>query len=287
MSGTIAWDSQPMDKWCQRYAQGKFVLLDGKSTHFIEKGEGEPVILIHGFNMDVNTWLLNIDTLAKKYKIYALDLWGFGFSTREPLEVGYELFVQQVHLFMETQGIRKASLVGHSMGGGTAIQYCLLHPEKVNKLVLVDTTGFPNPLPFRAKIFNLPGVGETLLRLKTDRIRRKNLEDLWIHNTEMLTDPLFERFTRFQKIEGTSKVMLAVLRKEFFHTLGSEIQQLGTMNIPTMIVWGRNDKSVPLEIGKTISQILEGSRFQVIDHAGHLPNFECPDQFNDLVAGFL
>ena len=83
MASFIPWDSQPLSEWAQKHARGKFIDLDGYQTHYIERGDGEPVILIHGFFYDSHMWDENIDALAEHYRVYALDLWGFGYSTRE------------------------------------------------------------------------------------------------------------------------------------------------------------------------------------------------------------
>ena len=117
MAEFIPWNSLSLEEGRQMVAHGKFIDLNGRSTHYIEAGTGEPLILIHGFNMDLNTWMNNMEFLGAGHKVYALDLWGFGYSTREPLDYGFELIVEQVHLFMETLSIEKATLFGHSMGG--------------------------------------------------------------------------------------------------------------------------------------------------------------------------
>ncbi|NIR25675.1 MAG: alpha/beta fold hydrolase, partial [Gammaproteobacteria bacterium] len=229
MSEFIRWDSQSLDVWASKYAQGKFIDLDGRTTHYIEQGEGEPIILLHGFFYDSYLWASNIDALAETFKVYALDLWGFGYSTREPLDYGYPLYADQVLLFMDGLGIQRASLVGQSMGGGTAILFCVQHRQRVNKLLLVDPAGMPNPLPLTGKFFNLPGVGEFLLDLSTNAVRRKNLADFWIHNQELITESYFEHVTRFHKIKGTTQASLTVLRKQFFDKLSNEIHRLATM----------------------------------------------------------
>ena len=163
MSDFVKWNSQPLHEWVKEFAEGDFIDLSGKSAHFVERGQGAPVLLIHGFNLDWHTWTRNIDALAAHFKVYAPDLWGQGYSTREPMDYGYALFSEQIRMFMDALGIEKASLVGHSMGGGTSIVFPLSHRERVEKLVLVDSTGIPNPLPFRSRIFRLPGVAEFLL----------------------------------------------------------------------------------------------------------------------------
>jgi len=287
MSDFIPWSSQPLDLWSSKYAQGNYIDLDGRRTHYIEKGEGEPVILLHGFNYDSYLWAENIDALAQRFKVYALDLWGFGYSTREPLDYGYQLYAEQVLLFMESLGIPSASLVGQSMGGGTAMLFCVQHRQRVNKLVLVDPAGLPNPLPLMAKFFNLKGVGEFFSGLKTDAIRKKGLRDLFIYNNELLTDDYFENATRSQKIENSTQVGMTILRKQFFDKLSDEISHLAEVDVPILLVWGREDQAIPLRVGQEMHRILKGARFEVLDNAGHVPNFERAEDFNRLAVNFL
>jgi len=251
MSEFIPWNSQPLDEWAERYAEGDFVDLAGRRTHFVERGEGKP-LLLHGFNLDLHTWMKNLDQLAAHFKVYAPDLWGQGYSTRQPLDYGYDLFEEQLRLFMEALEIPKASLVGHSMGGGTSIVFSLKNPEKVDKLILTDSTGIPTELPFRAKVFRLKGVAEFLMSRNTDRVRRMNMEDVWIYNSESMTDDDYNNFVRYQKVQDTTEALLSILRKNFFNTLEEQIQELGRLYIPTLIIWGREDVSLPVNCGQTM-----------------------------------
>jgi pimeloyl-ACP methyl ester carboxylesterase len=287
MSEFIPWNSQPLDEWAERYAEGDFVDLAGRRTHFVERGEGKPLLLLHGFNLDLHTWMKNLDQLAAHFKVYAPDLWGQGYSTRQPLDYGYDLFEEQLRLFMEALEIPKASLVGHSMGGGTSIVFSLKNPEKVDKLILTDSTGIPTELPFRAKVFRLKGVAEFLMSRNTDRVRRMNMEDVWIYNSESMTDDDYNNFVRYQKVQDTTEALLSILRKDFFNTLEEQIQELGWLYIPTLIIWGREDVSLPVNCGQTMHGLMSGSKLKILDNAGHLANFDQPDQFNELVIDFL
>jgi pimeloyl-ACP methyl ester carboxylesterase len=287
MTEFIPWNSQPLDEWAKKYAAGKFIDLDGYSTHYIEKGEGEPVILIHGFLYNSYTWNNNIDALADRFKVYALDLWGFGYSTREPLDYGYPLYADQLLKFMDALNIQKASLVGHSMGGGTCIFFSVQHRERVNKVILVDPAGMPNPLPLIGKIANLPKVGEFLLGLKGNFYREMVLSTTFIYDKGFITDSYFENVTRFHKIKGTTEVLLKILRKQFFHTLLDEIRRLGEIDVSILIIWGRHDKAVPFERGQEMHKILRGSRLEIFEQMGHCPHDEQSQKFNQLALDFL
>ncbi len=287
MNEYVPWNSQPLDLWSNKYAEGISVDLSGRRTHYLDQGEGNPVILIHGFFYDACIWGANLTALARHFKVYAPDLWGFGYSTREPLDYNYTLFADQLRQFIDHLGLERVSLVGQSMGGGTAIRFCIDHPERVDKLILVDSTGVPHPMPVTGKIFNIPKVGEFLLGLKSDVVRRKNLGDFWIHNKRMLTENYFNQVTRFQKIKGTTEVLMTILRKDFFHTLEEEIKCLGEMDIPVLIVWGREDRAIPLYRGQQMHQMIKRSWLKIINDAGHVPNYEDAVAFNSMAIEFL
>jgi len=287
MSTYIPWDSQSLDEWSQKYATGKFIDINGRRTHFLEKGSGETVILIHGFFYDTYTWHKNIDALASKFKVYAPDLWGFGYSTREPLDYDYSLYAEQLLLFMDALAIGKASIIGHSMGGGTAIFFANHHRDRVNKLVLVGAAGMPNPLSLLGKITNLPGVGELIYGMRGNLMRRVALKTNWIHDASMITKEYLDNVTRFHQIRGSNDVMLKILRKQFFNTIPEEVRELGGKGIPTLMVWGKHDKAVPLERGIEMHDLIKESRLEVFDNAGHNPHDERADGFNPMVIDFL
>ena len=153
--------------------------------------------------------------------------------------------------------------------------------------MLVGSVGIRRRLPLRARLFTLPRIPELLMGLNTNLVRKKNLRDYWVHNPELLTNECFERFSLHQKIEGSTRAALNILRRDFFNTLDEEIHALAELNVPALIVWGRHDRSVPLESGQTMHRILRGSRLEILEDAGHLPNFEQPDLFNELAVEFL
>lgn len=288
----VKWESQSLDEWTKKHAKGKFVNLEGHKTHYLEQGDNQPdknpVILLHGFFYDSFMWASNIDTIAKTHKVYAPELWGFGYSTRQLMDYSYELYAKQLLLFMDELGIQQASLIGQSLGGGIVIKFATEHPDRVDKLVLVDAAGMPNKLPLMAKIINkLPALGNFMYNLNTDSVRKQGLLDFFVHDKKFLTDEYFENVTRFHKIKGTVAVMLDIMQRDFFYTLHQEIKQLSTLNKDTLIVWGKHDKGNPLKLGQDMHQILTGSKLEVFDNAKHVPNSEQPEKFNQVTTNFL
>ncbi len=287
MPQTVPWNSQPLKEWTDKHAPGKIIELNGRTTHYIEKGSGPPLILIHGFFFDSYMWHKNIDSLAQYHKVYAFDLWGVGYSTRDPLEHNYPLYTEQLRLFMDALNIQKASLVGQSMGAGTIINFTVSNPERVDKLILVDPAGLPNPLPIMGRIANLPKLGEFMFQLNGPFMRKMTLGNTFLHRKEQITEEFLTNATRFFQIKGTSEIMLQITRKQFFDTLSEQITTLGSMDIPILLVWGRNEKAIPLPIGRKMAKILHKAQFEILDEAGHCPNIDQPDQFNQLALNFL
>jgi len=283
----VPWNSQPLNEWASKHAPGRFVHLAGHPTHFIERGAGPPLILIHGFFYDTYMWHNNIDALAAHFKVYAFDLWGFGYSTREPMHYGYSLYSDQLLEFMDALGIQKASLIGQSMGGGTIVKFATSHRERIDRAILVDPAGMPNPQPLMARIANFPLVGEVMYGLQSNFMRRLALRRNFIHDPVYITESYFENVTRFHKIRGTSEAMLTILRKRFFDTLLDDIQAFRASDVPALIVWGREDQSIPVERGEAMHATMKGSRFQIISDAGHCPHDEQSELFNQLALAFL
>ena len=141
--------------------------------------------------------------------------------------------------------------------------------------------------PREIKFAILPRVGEFMVGLRSDFYRRMVLRTTFICNKDLITADYVENVTRAHKVEGSKEAMLKVLRRQFFGELSDEIRQLGEMDVPILLVWGRQDKGAPLSYGEEMHRILKGSRLEVLDRAGHCPQFEHPQEFNDMALDFL
>jgi pimeloyl-ACP methyl ester carboxylesterase len=232
-------------------------------------------------------WHQNIAALAANHKVYAIDLWGCGYSSREPLDYGYSLYSDQLLKFMDALNIQKASLIGQSMGGGTIIKFLTKYRERADRVIFVSAAGMPNPLPTLAKISNLAVVGEFMYALKGTFLRKLALRKNFLYNHEMITEEFFDNVTMFHQIKGTTNVLLSISRKEFFDKLKDEIITLGDKNIPILIVWGKQENSTAVSIGEKMHELLKGSQFKVLDEAGHCSNMDQPERFNQLALDFL
>lgn len=285
MSKKIRWNNQPLDIWRAKYAKGKFINLNGHSTHYIEKGDGPPVILLHGWFHDSQMWNKNIDALAQRFRVYAIDLWGYGYSTREVLDWDYELYHCQLQAFMDSLDIQHASLVGHSMGAGICILFSTQHRERVSQLVLVSPAGLPDPSPLLDEAALQRPLKE--LVLNGEKSRRLLLDTMFTYNPDSISDDYFDELTRFHEIMGTNEVLIGSLKRNFFDRLSTEIKELGEMDVPILIAWGRHDKSVSPELGIKMHKVLRNSRLEFFENSAHCANYEQPERFNETVMRFL
>ena|GEM_PF-428222 len=291
MSKFIPWNSQSLEDWSARYAKGTIITLEGKQTHYLEKTCKQPnrpyLLLLHGLCYDSLMWTPNVEALSEHYNIIALDLWGFGYSTRAPLDFGYPLFAQQVEAFIKHLDLNHIALMGHSMGAGVAIEFANHHPEKVSQLILVDAQGLPNSPPTYSRLIRTPVVGSTLLGMNNNALRKRMIKCHLNRSNTALTDEFVIEATWSQKISGSNQVMLDIENRRFCDQLSDEIHHLGDHNIPTQILWGKQDKILPFTRGEHIHQVLGNSQFDVIDGAGHMVNLDQTNAFNEKVIEFL
>jgi pimeloyl-ACP methyl ester carboxylesterase len=282
-------DSISYDEAVAKWAQGKFVTVDNKKVHYLEKGEGKPVILIHGFLYNTFMWNQNIEELAKHFKVYAIDLWGWGYSQRlQELNYSFDLYGKQIVGFMDALKIPRASLVGQSMGGGTAVYVAAHFPDRVDKLILVDPAVLPYPVTTTGRIYQLPYVGEFLNAIPGNALMKKNLQTIWFYDPQKVSDGYVEEVARPMHIKGSLVGMMVILRnvlKEPY--VEAEAQKLAHLNKPILIIHGREDKAIPLDRSQKLNALWRGSQLVIFEKAGHTPHEEYPEKFNPLAVNFL
>jgi pimeloyl-ACP methyl ester carboxylesterase len=272
-----------------KWAPGKFVLVDGKKIHYLEKGEGEPVILIHGFLYHTVMWKKNIDDLAKKFKVYAVDLWGWGYSERlKENEYSFDRYGKQIVGFMDALNIKKATLVGQSMGGGISVYVAAHYPERVDRLILVDPAVIPYPMTTIGKIYQLPFIGEFMNAIPGNALMENNIKTIWFYDKNKATEEYCKEVLQPLSIKGSYAGLMFIIRnvlKEPY--VEKEANLLAKMAIPTLIIHGREDNAVPLDRSTKLNDLWKGSNLVIFDKAGHSPHEEYPEKFNQLALEFL
>ncbi|HEY6332847.1 MAG TPA: alpha/beta fold hydrolase [Blastocatellia bacterium] len=257
----------------------KVATVFGEKIHYLEAGSGPAVILLHGLGGDASNWYGNIAALSPKYHVIVVDQIGFGKSDKPLINYRVQTLVDFLDGFMRELKIDRASLVGNSLGGWTAAAFAIEHPEKVDRLVLVDAAGYSsNPPPDKRIIEGLnPSTLEGI----------KQVMSVVFYNKEMFSNPavidlLFTRKMLAGDGYTIQRFIDSVLQgQDLLDNTASKIKQ------PTLIIWGKQDALVPLAVGQHFNRDIAGSEMLVIDQCGHVPMIEKGAEFNWALSKFL
>jgi pimeloyl-ACP methyl ester carboxylesterase len=255
----------------------KFVTVYCAKIHYIEAGTGVPLILIHGLADDASIWDSVIPALSARFRVIALDQIGFGRSDKPLLNYRVSTFVDFLDGFMTELKIERAWLIGNSLGGWVAAAFALAHPDRVEGLVLSDAAGYAE-LP---KTMDR-GALSALRLASRDDIRY--LGPLTFHDKRFYQD-LDLAFK--QRVTAGDSYAVGQLLDSMVRGDDALDNRLRMLNRPTLVIWGRDDKLIPLSFGERFHQEIATSRLQIIDNCGHMPQVECPNEFAAAVLQFL
>lgn len=270
----------------------KYVTIGSIHTRYWQQGGmGSPVVLIHGLGASVDIWMHAIDTLAQAHRVYALDLVGFGKTDKPDTEYGAALFPTFLNRFIRVMNIENATLIGNSLGGGIALQYALLYPHSVSRLVLVDSAGFGADASLSLRALSLPLVGELMTR--PSRFEAYVYFRHAVHDPSVLTKEFIDTYRELHSLPGNQTSLLKAIRailsfrggkKELLNPILNNIHRIAA---PTLIIWGRQDRVLPLRHAYTAKKMLPHSQLHILDSCGHMPQYERPEEFNRIVLQFL
>lgn len=260
----------------------KQVEIYGQKIHYIEAGSGPTVILLHGLGGDTTNWAMTIPALASKYHVYVPDQIGFGQSDKPIMNYRVATLVEFLDQFYKKLSIEKATLVGNSLGGWTAASFAISHPEKVDKLLLVDAAGYT------AKRWGGPELTKELysvLNPSTTADLKRAMSAVF-YNKAIITDAFIESAFASKLKKGDSQTINAfidsVLRGDDYID-----DKVKTITAPTLVIWGREDGLTPLAMGEAFAQDIPGAQRLIIEKCGHVPQLEKPAEFNAGLLKFL
>lgn len=259
--------------------QDKYATVYGAKIHYLEAGSGPVVILLHGLGGDATNWAPTIGPLAQKYRVIVPDQIGFGKSEKPLINYRVGTLVDFLAGLYKELKIERASLVGNSLGGWTVTAFALTHPEKVDRLVLVDAAGFALTGDLDPKVLN--GLNPST------RAAVKEMMPLIFHNPQMFTsDAAVDAFFTRRVSAGDGYTI-----QRFIDSIGHGQDvldnKLGAIKQPTLIVWGREDGLTPLAMGERFKKEIGGSQLFIIEKCGHVPQLEKPAEFNAALMKFL
>lgn len=273
--------------------KGEFIDLEGYKT-YVERynSDGDRVItFIHGFGGSTHNWRKNIDYfVGENFQVFAIDLRGFGLS-QKGLDFDYSHSSQSelINDVFEYYGVERSTMVGHSMGGNVVTTFAMKFPDSVDSLVLVDagiveSTSLANNLSRVLSLYPLRNWASLFL---TNYFSKERFSEFLLsayEKSDSVSDEDISRFFLPLEIDGWQDSLLGIIRDS---SRNKVLNDLSSIEIPTLIVWGSEDSWISVEEGRRLNEEIKGSQFIEIEGAGHLPMEESPEEFNEVLNNFL
>jgi pimeloyl-ACP methyl ester carboxylesterase len=285
--------------WCRRFNlissfEEKTIDVEGKRTRYLTAGSGPPLVLLHGVGTSAGEWSWVIPALARNHLVYAIDLPGYDGSDEPPNSAYSSAFSARfISSFLDAVGVESAVVVGNSFGGLIALHLALSEPARVSALVLSDSAGLGRAVSPALVALTLPGLGELTVALgKTPlgaahRAFRRSLVMFarpWQIPFKWLTGQY-----KVAQLPGFTEAAEASLRSAV-GLIGQRemlVDQLPRLEMPTLVVWGIEDKVLPYWQAMNAVIFLKKGDLKLIPSCGHLPHVEQPERFVESLGRFL
>lgn len=258
-----------------------------------------PVIFLHGFGASIGHWRKNLAVLGQHHTVYALDMLGFGASRKAVVTYKVDLWVEQVYDFWRTFIQQPVVLVGNSIGSLVCVAAAAAHPEMVKGIVMMslpdpslEEEAIPSSL--RPVVATIKGIVASPLLLKTVfyALRRPPLLRRWASlayaNPTAITDELLEILSGPALDRGSPQAFAALFKAVSSANFSPKVKALlPTLNIPMLLIWGRQDRMVPPRLARQFCDLNPRIQLVELDNAGHCPHDECPDEVNQILLDWL
>lgn len=286
---------QPVDELKPRWAQppSQFITIDGMQVHLRDEGPRNdplPIVLIHGTSASLHTWEGWAAALRGQRRVIRFDLPGFALTgPNRQNDYSVEAYVRFVTAVVDQLGVQRFVLAGNSLGGQVAWATAVALPQRVARLVLVDASGYapesasvPPSLPLGFRIARMPA-----LRVLTQYTLPRGIVEKSVRNVygdpAKVTPELVDLYVDMTLRAGNRQA----LGRRMDQGYSGDVAGLKTLAIPTLILWGGQDRLIPLEFGQRFARDIAGSRLVVFDDLGHVPHEEDPARTVAVVKTFL
>lgn len=282
----------------------RWIDVDGIRTRVYEEGSGEPLVLIHGGQYGglvsaIDAWSINFPELASRFHIYAFDKLGMGQTDnpKQDADYSFEALFKHTLGVLDALGIGDAYVAGHSRGGFLATRIAVEQPERVRKLIIVDSNT-SSPDPSMSAAFG----AELMSRIPADAGFATHIEmtlDAYSHSMELMTPSFQGRLLEAAELPKTTEArdrMKTVAQSVWMPSLNRartatfETMEESGLPVPTLIVWGYNEKSAPLPQGMQLLDLAakktEQLEMHILNRAGHFSFREQPEAFNRVLFGY-
>lgn len=271
------------------------ILLHGRRLAYRRAGErGPTVLLIHGITQESSNWEGVAEALAPRARLIAIDLPGHGDSENPAGDHSIGAYASTVRDLLLALGETGATVVGHSLGGGVALQFAYLFPELTERLVLVDSGGLGPEVSPLLRAASLPGADPVIALLASEPVR-----DAAMRLSRRLRRMGLRFGTDIRQVwQGLQNLGDPDARRAFVWTVRAVIGATGQRvsandrlylaeHVPTLVVWGADDRIIPLKHGLEAHERIPGARLQVLPDVGHFPHLDDPERVARVIAEFL
>jgi pimeloyl-ACP methyl ester carboxylesterase len=271
----------------------QYVDLHGHRMAYRDAGSGEVLLLIHGMAGSSESWRSVLPQLARHHRVLAPDLLGHGRSDKPRTDYSLGAFAAGFRDFLDALGVSGATVVGHSLGGGVAMQFIYQHPEYCQRLILISSGGLGPDVGWILRLLSAPGAELVLPLIAPQPVLRCGdalgswLERAGVHSPRGAA--MWEAYSSFAD-RPTRKAFLRTLRSvvDYRGQMVSALNRLHVRSeVPTLLIWGEQDQIIPVEHGYEAQAVRLGSRLVVLPGVGHFPQVESPTKVVDAIEGFL
>jgi len=281
-------ESNTLNPITRQEAPGEFVQLSHGLVHYEQGGlkGGTDVLLVHGLSVPYFIWDPTFDALRHSgFHVTRFDLYGRGYSDRPVVTYDLNLFTAQMLELMRALDIARAHVVGLSMGGVIAANFVTKHPERIGKLVFIDPAGFELSLSWLSKLTLLPGISEVFFNLVGDKTLLNSMaNDFYVKE---FVEDFLERYKPQMKFKGFKRALLSTWRSGILKDDIGHYEPIGKTQIEVLLVWGKEDRTVPFRHSGRLVQAIPQVQFFPIAEAGHIPHYERPDIVGPILIKFF
>jgi pimeloyl-ACP methyl ester carboxylesterase len=270
-----------------------YLELHGERIAYRDAGSGEALLLIHGMAGSSATWRAVIPELAKRYRVVAPDLLGHGESAKPRGDYSLGAFAAWLRDLLDELGISQATVVGQSLGGGVAMQFTYQHRDYCQRLVLISSGGLGPDLNWILRILSAPGA-ELVLPVVAPQpvLNLGNKLGSWLTSAGIKSPRAGEMWSSYCSLSDrpTRQAFLRTLRSVVDYR-GQAVSALGKIHVsyglPTLLIWGEQDRIIPVAHGYAAHEAVPGSRLEVLAGVGHFPHVESPTAVVDILDDFI
>lgn len=263
----------------------KYIVIDSINIAYIEAGRGKPLLFLHGVGSDLSQWENNYPYFLERYRVLGIDLPGFGKSDKPQLEYSFEFYANTIIKFLDKLCIGKINLVGHSFGGHLTLYLAIHFPERLSKIIIVDSAGIQQFTDEQKKYILMQYNINKLINVTAEELRF-GLKLSFVKWLDVYEETVQRRIALSKSAEyrqyafAVHKCIRAMLRQNVKN-------ELYKIQLPVLIIWGEKDSLVPVIFGQEAHQLIQNSKLKVIPDSGHFPMIEKAKEFNQSVSNFI